>query len=457
MKTAVGIAALLVAGGSMVVLASSPERIERGAVATVTATRGTSIVVTPTVPPIVSPPSPLSLVEGFDTTPAPDVAPPVLGSTFVDPVYGTTISRATGASQVTDRDLPDWVRHEYSRKQAFNADSTQVLIVSSNGWYRLYRVDGTALKFVRTLDIAENQEAIWHPSDPDQVFVFGGYGSGSTISTIDVRNDAVLSTRNLDARFEELLGPSAARAWTKQEGSPSTDGRVWCLQVETDSYDMVGLIAYDLVTDRILGSLATTDRPDHVSTSPSGAHCVPSWTSGKGTRAYTTDFSRFTQLHSKSEHSDLARTADGRDVYVFADYDSGDVAMVDLATGARTDLFALYGPNSAATGMHISGRADRLPGWVLISFYGCTERYGAVPCPPGAQWFDDKVVAVQLATNPRVLNIAHIRYGDAGYWGEPQATVDRDFTKILFASSWGSTNETDLSSYLVTLPPGTVR
>jgi hypothetical protein len=108
--------------------------------------------------------------------------------------------------------------------------------------------------------------------------------------------------------------------------------------------------------------------------------------------------------------------------------------------------------NSSATAMHISGTSKHKPGYVLISFYGCTENYGSSPCSYSRQWFNNKVIAVSLKANPTIYNLAHIHYQDAGYFSEPQATVNADFTKILFASTWESSRETDVHDYLLSLP-----
>lgn len=391
-------------------------------------------------------------ITGMNTTPAPLLARPALNVPFVDPTYGMTVARVTAASQVTDRDKPSWVRHEYSRKQPFNANSTRALMVSSNGWMRLYDVTASGtMSFVKTVGIGEPQEPTWHPTDPNKVWLYGYYGQGMTISTYDVATDQVSVTRNLSTKLKALF-PSAARAWTKQEGRPSDDGRVHCLMVEDASYGMLGLVAYDMNSDTILGSMPTTNRPDHVSTSPKGDYCVPSWGTPTGTRAYKTDFSSYTQLHSTSEHSDLAVTKGGAQVYVYSDYNAGFVSMVDLATGAKTNLFALYGPNSSHTAMHISGTSRARPGYVTVSFYGCGADYGRAACDPTVQWFKDKIVAVELAANPRIVNLAHTHYGDGGYFAETQAVANPDLTKILFVSTWESSSEADVASYLLQVP-----
>lgn len=332
------------------------------------------------------------------------------------------------------------MRHAYSRQPAFNADSTQVLMQSANGWMRLFSRDPVtgALHFVKTLGLAEPQEPIWHPSDPHKLRHLGHYGQGLRIHEYDIRSDQSTVLRDLGARVRERF-PRATSMWTKQEGRPSNDGRVWCLQVEDAAFAIQGLIAYDLAQDRVLGSLAVDERPDHISTSPLGRHCVPSWVGARGTRAYSTDFQRYTQLHSTSEHSDLALTAGGAEVIVFSDYQRGELAMVDLASGQRTGLFGLYGANASATALHVSGIGSELrPGWALVSTYACSTQYGAAACPWAEQWFRDKLFLVELKANPRIVNVAHHRWGPAGYFGEPQAVSNRDYSLMLFASSWGA-------------------
>jgi hypothetical protein len=401
-----------------------------------------------------------TLVEGYDTTaPTSGTPRPMLATPYVDESYGLSIARVTDPSQVTDHDLPTWVRHEYSRRPAFNTDSSRVLMISSNGWLRLYDVEESGtLGFVKTLEPGEPQEPNWHPTNPDVFYLFEPYGGGLTISSYDVTSDATVLVVDLTARVQALF-PDATGMWTKQEGRPSNDGRVWCLEVGHGDGDggftADGFIAYDMIDDRILGSLAVTETPDHISTSPLGTYCVPSWDHPTGTRAYTTDFATSTQLHDRSEHSDLALTRSGDEVLVYTAYDgpdAGAVVMVGLADGEATPLFPLYGENDSATAMHISGTARDRPGWAVVSFYGCSEHYGDEPCDPATQWFYDKVIAVELAASPRIFNLAHIHYGDAGYFAEPQAVANPDLTQVLFVSTWESANEADIASYLMQIP-----
>ncbi|MDI1444347.1 hypothetical protein [Polyangium sp. 6x1] len=98
-----------------------------------------------------------------------------------------------------------------------------------------------------------------------------------------------------------------------------------------------GLFAYDFDADKILGSMPVTEAPDHISTSPKGNYCVPSWGLPLGTRADKTDCSSYTQLHDNTQHSDLAITKNGDEVLVYTAYgeNSGNVVMVELAGGRQ--------------------------------------------------------------------------------------------------------------------------
>lgn len=400
------------------------------------------------------PPGDFAWVTGLDTTSATNMSMPALNTPYIDPAYGVKITRVTAASQINDNNIPSWVRHEYSRRPAFNADSTRALMISSNGWLRLYSVNkaNNTMTFIKTLTIGGAIEPNWHPTNPNLIYYLGNNGQSLQISQYDITTDSKTVVRNLSSRIKAIF-PTAAGMWTKEEGRPSNDGKIWCFQIENSNFGAVGLLAYNFETDQILGHLATTSRPDHISTSPKGNYCVPSWDNAQGTRAYKTDFSSYTQLHSKSEHSDLALTKDGKEVYVFTDYNSGDVAMVDMASGTRTNLFRLYGVNSSGTAMHLSGIGTKhKAGYVVVSTYACFQNYSQ-PCnTTPAPWFKDKVMIVELKSNPTIYNVAHVQYGNAGYFSETQAVANDDLSKILFVSAWRTTSQSNLSSYMIDVP-----
>ncbi len=414
-----------------------------------------------------------SLVEGKDTARmSSTLGKPAKGVPYRDPAYKTCIVRVADHEK---EGLAQQSRNLYSRVQPFNADDSYVLVHSLDGYFHLY--DAQTTKYIRKLSLGGGSvEPQWHPVNPDIVYVFPNHG-GMTISTVNVTTDekkVVADFRNVKsihgyAGKTSILQvwPSAAKVWTHWEGSPSKDARYWGLMVETSSGAPLGMITYDLVANVITGVFdyakdgGGIDAPDHISMSPSGAYVVPSWNGAGencasrsqlgtarnpcGLMSYTRDFASAKGLTVRGPHSDIGIDANGRDVIVAGDYDSGWVEMWDLATGESTRLFQIY-VDGNSTAMHISAKNFAKPGWALVSTY--------MEKQPG--WYASKLFAVELNANPRILNIAHSYNKVETYYSETHAAVNRDFTRIMFNTNWNTANYLNTDAYMVVLPDGAV-
>lgn len=388
-------------------------------------------------------------VTGFDIDiPITGQARPALNERFRDDVYGTTIQR------ITESIAPSfgWNRHEYSRRPAFNSDSARIIMRASGGWWNLYRIEGDNVLFDHQLP-SPMEEPNWHPTNPNLYRYFQRSGEELRIYEYNIvsRQSTVIADFN-----GRLPWPTAKYAWTRYEGRPSRDGRIWCLMAEDESFQAVGLFSYDLLADRILGTLSlNNDDPDHISTSVNGNYCIPSSTGSSGTRAYSLDFGSYTQLTPRSQHSDTALDKNGNDVLVAMDYstgaDSGWLKMIDMATGNSTRLLNTYERSGAAYSQHVSGIATDVPGYIVYSGYAARLDYGQQDADYGDTWGHDRLAIVELAANPTIYNVAYMHNGRGGYWSEPHATVNRDLTRIIFASSWESDSDDDVRSYMVTL------
>src|SRR3546814_879673 len=91
----------------------------------------------------------------------------------------------------------------------------------------------------------------------------------------------------------------------------------------------------------------------------------------------------------------------------------------------------------------LSGKAFSRPGWVLMSTYA---RFGA------EKWLHERIMAIELKANPRIINLAHHHSNYNGYWTEPHASVSRDFTHVLFSSNWGTSSDLDVDAFMIRLP-----
>ncbi len=376
-------------------------------------------------------------VEGMVAATAPSSARPAKGTTFRDPAFGTCVVRAT--SHATEPPS-GFARNDYSRRQAFNVDNTRFLVYSYDGSWHLY--DANSLAYIRALgSAAGDAEPQWDPVDPSSLYYVPTNG-GMTLRRLNVETNVSTIVADFTGK---LPWSNAAHVWSKSEGSPSADGRYWCFMADTANFGIRGVFTYDLQTHTVLGSRTLSSRPDHVSMSPSGRYCVISGGDVSGaTVAWDRTFSKSLTVHHGGEHSDLALGTDGSDYYVAVDYQSGggDLYMINLVTGVRTVLFPTY-IQGTATAYHISGKNFSRPGWVLMSTYA---RTGA------EKWLHERIMAIELKANPRIIDLAHHHSKYNGYWTEPHASVSRDFTRVLFTSNWGSTSDLDVDAFMLRLP-----
>jgi hypothetical protein len=378
--------------------------------------------------------------------PIPATARPAKGVALREGLYNTCLVRAT--NHAADG-VSGFSRNDYARRQAFNADSSQYLTHSLNGFWQTY--DAKTFNFGKQLPgLAGDAEPQWHPSNPDKLYYLPTNGVGMRLNELTVSTGVTRVVGDFGARLKARW-PGANAAWTKSEGSPSKDGRYWCFMVDDANWNSLGVFTWDRDTNSILGTFDTRgERPDHVSMSPSGNYCVMSGDGASGTMVANRDFNNRRKIHPKSEHSDLAIDANGDDVYVSVDYqaNAGDLFMVNLRTGVRTNLLPTY-VNGTATALHISGKGFNKPGWALVSTYA--DNSGA------RQWLHRKMFLVQLAANPLTYNLGFSHVSSNGYWSEPHASVNRDLNKVLFNSNWGSNSDTDIDAYLIDIPASALK
>jgi hypothetical protein len=70
---------------------------------------------------------------------------------------------------------------------------------------------------------------------------------------------------------------------------------------------------------------------------------------------------------------------------------------------------------------------------------------------------DDTVFAVELKDWGRVVRLAHTHSlvdEDMGhdYWAEPQASVNSDFSRVLFTTNWGRSGTDEVETIMIQLP-----
>ncbi len=394
------------------------------------------------------------LVTDLDVRQQPDLAEPPARVPFRDPVFGTCLVR------VTDRttDLPPGdpsagLKNEYSRVQSFNADGSRILVRSIEAYWYLY--DAHTFQPLGQLPLYD--EPRWDATDPDLLY----YSEETRLMAYDVRSSQQRLVHDFAADFP---GQSLAAVWTRYEGSPSLDSRYWGLVAQDEDWEVIALLVYDRVEDRVLARRDTPDRPeiDNVTISPLGNYYLASYDEycehGQlgddahpcGLMVYDRDLTNGRSLLRIIGHYDPALDAQGREVLVYQDIDTDHISMLDLASGTVTPLWPIDFSHTPI-GLHFSGRAFRRPGWALISTY-------SGGWPTSYTWMDNQVFAVELQAGGRVVRLAHTHSlvdeeQEHDYWAEPHASVNADFTRVLFTSNWGRSGSGEVEMYLIDLPP----
>ncbi len=418
----------------------------------------------------------------------------ILTGGYRDSQFDTEIRRLTDLTEIPGGS-PIYIRHEYARRQVWNADSTKYIAITSQSWWYLYDADTTQrLNGGRTQAGAGNQavsflagqcEPIWHPTDPNKLW----YYEGLTWYELTFTTWGQAPTRtvlfDLTAKLAALGSPwnTAEAAWFQFEGRPSYDGRWWGLAIERNLAGPpvnIGLIMFDRQTDTITGAVLTGgNRPNWNSTSPLGNYVMASWygtaasslaeeqargvTNAQGVWLFNRDGSVARVLSVLGEHSDMLLDKDGNEVYCsisyrgFADELPNDgiyfrrlndgVAwmspiMVGLGESNPTGAYA-------QGGFHASGCASARPGWAVISTYYRANSVGV---------YSGMVFVVEATpTSPRFYRLAHTHCVDENkdtgnaYFNEAHGTPNNDLTRIAFASDFGN-NAVPYESYQICLP-----
>jgi hypothetical protein len=376
---------------------------------------------------------------------------PARGGSFTDPVYKVQITRATDPADGGGGRM----RHEYSRRQVFNKGSTRYLEHDGSGYWWTYNAT-TKAPIRKLTGLAGDAEPIWSATNPAEL-IYTSREGGKVWWTKNVETD--VSTVLFDFTGKTPWA-AATSYWTKGEGTTSADGRYLALMATaynntTKANTIYGLVVLDTQQKAIVSTLDASkwggSFPDHISMSPSGRWVVPSWTSAAlGTRAYTRDFSSFKQLHTASEHSDLAYGPAKEDFYVYANYTAGFIIAKNIDTGASWNLTPLYPIGGAKYSVHISGQAFDRPGFVVMSTYSDSDEYGKTSPAAKLQPQYRKVWIAELKQGGAQWSLAHMRQGLDGYFDEPQASPNSDLSLVIFSSNLGAGTASD--DWIVKVP-----
>ncbi len=328
-----------------------------------------------------------------------------------------------------------------------DADGQQILAQRGDDWTIVDRETGE----FTVLALNRGSEPNWHPTNPELIrHLAGENASTGDMVLLETRIDGTSETL-VDLREELTTAlPGALYIHSSQLGAPSADSNRYVWAVYNDAENVIGFVTYDLASQEIVGLLEAVPTGelgvfDSVAMSKSGDSVVLAWADEM--IVYDADFTNERRLGQGVSLYDLASSANGDDVLITTDLDSGRdsvgwVVTYNLDTGATTRLHDLFTEEAGNASIDFSGAAIDRPGWVLASSYGCGD---------GTGWSCDRIMAWNV-DDGTIVNLAHT-YGCAdSVFTEPRAVVNSDFTQGWFNTDFGSCGE-DASVVEITIGP----
>lgn len=363
--------------------------------------------------------------------PYPTYGMPSKGAPITDPTFHTTFQRVTQQSLDGYPSLA--ITPEYSKADPSNANSTRVILRGVDARWYLYDTATLALLNGGPIpNLPQDEiEPRWDASDPN-IFYYR-----QTDDMVFRRFDVSTNTSSIVHDFTGEI-PGGVTILNDSEGDSSTDSRYWAFEIRGDPPDannILGIITYDRVTDRVIGKKLIPSAgimPNWVGVDASGTHVIfPPEDAVNPLVAYHLDFSHPVSITISAGHSDVALDKQGRDVIVYQDNANDTISMGDLETGAVTPLLPIPFNVNTDLGIHISGNSVQKPGWVLVTTGGGTY----------LSWMDRQFWMLELTSNPRVWRLGWTRLkqcatpSDFNYFAEGWATINKAGTKLWWQSN----------------------
>lgn len=356
-------------------------------------------------------------------TPRPKYLKPI-----VDPLFKTHIIRISDADALKSKRKV--IRHNYSKRQAFNADGTLVMLGNK------YLLDGKTFKLVGTYS-APSSECFWSNKKPRLMYAFDP--RKKQLITIDVKKNKHKVLYKFKGYEQVFMG--------RWEGNMSIDDKYVAFMGKKgkDLYIITfNIKARKIVTVKKFPGMWEKEKSpniDWVSFSQSGKYVLINWDNRGSSRlcgieVYDKKMKFLRQLTECGEHGDIGYDTGGNEVFVQVTCGArskykGEIISLRLKDGKVTRIID---SSLGGFGGHISCRNTKRPGWAYVS--------------TAAPLFE--VFAVKLDGSQTVQRFTHTHSSTKVYSAEAQAVPNRYGDKVIFASHWDVGKE--IYSYVTYMP-----
>jgi hypothetical protein len=348
--------------------------------------------------------------------------PPAVGSTYTEPVFGTSIKRVTGALETSNLDRGGnlvFITNEYSSMTPFNLDNSKFILIHQS-YFALYNSNGAFLKAL-PMEIGAASEPRWSRNDPNALY----YHLGNQLKKYDVSTDV----RSVVHTFTEYSAISG-----KGESDISFDGDHMVF-----SGDDRFVFIYQLSTDSKGSVFDTNGRGfDSVYITPNNNVTITWLQAGtgryNGIELFDSNMSFLRQVAHAGGHMDVTRD-NGEEVLVWTNAndsaplqncDNG-IVKIRLSDAMQTCLVSL----DWNLAVHISGTDNS--GYVFVETYAPSN-----PAPGSSGWvpYTNEILQVKL-DGAEVRRLAHHRsrpFGSYNYM--PRVSASRDGKQLIYSSNY---------------------
>jgi hypothetical protein len=371
--------------------------------------------------------------------------PPAEGSSYVDPVFGTSIRRLTDArstpNSAGDSNFLTWAMQEYSTVAAFNSDDSRFLL-QHDSYFALYDGQGNWLRDL-PFEIHASAQPRWSRTNNNVLYFI----NGNRVKSFNVATSAMSTVRTF-TEYGSISGHG--------ESDMAFTGNKLVL-----AGDSTAIFVYDIDQNQKSAVFSTAGKGtwDGIHITPDG-NVLLSWHASGGGRyrgieMFNGNMVFLRQISTVIGHLDVTRDTTGAEVLVYANAndptpicDNG-VVKIRLSDAHETCLLSL----NWSLGIHVSCPDGN--GSCIVSIYTPSDPN------PNQSWpaYTDEVLRVPLNASA-TSRLAHHRsraLNDYNYM--PKASVSRDGKRIVYASNFGLQDSLGLpteysDAYLIQLAGG---
>jgi hypothetical protein len=351
--------------------------------------------------------------------------PPVVGGTYVDPVFGSTIKRVSNALATANADQGGnltWIENEYSAASPFNSDNSNFILVHQS-YFALY--DGSGY-YVRDLPLEINSSSEPRWSRKDNVTLY--YHSGNTLKSYNISTG---STEVLHT-FSEYASISGNG---EMDISMDGDHLVYC-------GDARYIFVYQISSGKKYTVFDTAGRAFDSEYITPDNNVIVSWIQS-GTVRYTgqelfdINMNFLRQVGHADGHKHVTRDTNGAEALIWTNSNdpqpitgcNNGIVKILLASGTQTCLAQL----DWSLAVHISAPDGN--GTVFVDTEAPSN-----PEPGTAAWvaYTNEILQVKL-DGSGITRWAHHRSRRSAtntYNWQPKLSVSRDGTRLLYASNF---------------------